>query len=113
MKKIFVKFAIIALSIATLATPIVTSAKSNENNLIEVQSSSYPKSVTRIYALSVYESGNLPRSVVVNEIKIGQYYSGRLSLVDFYINRNRQIEATYRGTMYPTNPGITPLQIKK
>lgn len=113
MKKKFLRIMIMLLSLSTLGSPLIASANTNDSHFIEAQASTYTKTVTRTYPISVYLSGNLPKSVVADEIKVRQYYSGRLTLIDFYIGRNQEVIATYRGTMYPTTPGVTPLQIRK
>jgi len=84
----------------------------NETDIVEMQSTSYARSVERKYPKNVYESGRLPKSVKYDEIIRGQYYSGLLRLRSFYIDRDNMVVATYGGRIYPSTPPGTPIRNK-
>lgn len=109
---------LVAAALSILGTVIVPNTVNgetlhdNETDIVEIQSTTYARTIVRKYPRSVYESGNLPKSIKHEEIIVRQYYSGRLQLREFYIDRDGMVVATYTGRIYPSTPPATPLQTK-
>lgn len=113
-KRLLVSAATLSI-LSTLIVPNTVSGEAlynNETDMIQVRSTSYARTIERKYPKSIYESGKLPKSVKHDEIILRQYYSGRLQLRSFYIDRNNMVVATYTGRIYPSTPPGTPLQNK-
>jgi len=111
-KRLFLMVAILSI-LGILVIPNTVSGETiydDETDIIEIQSTSYRRTVERKYPKSVYESGRLPKSINYDEIILRQYYSGRLQLHSFYFNRDNMVVATYAGSIYPSPPPATPLQ---
>lgn len=90
---------------------------SNDLNIdiIETNSQSITVRVTRHWPTSQYYEGSkssplyrpIPRKIKVSQAKNGNYYSGYINLVSYYLAKGEYI-ATYSGTIYINN-NIKPL----